>query len=87
MSGASDESTLAKVENIVNEQKTDRDSAASVIRATLALSIGYAVLRYNIVGPVPWTEATNTEAESFAIGEIRGENVAFHRVLASFCGT
>ena len=42
--------------NIVNEQMTQRNSAAAVIAATLALSIGYAVLRYHIVGPVPWTD-------------------------------
>jgi hypothetical protein len=44
------------MEHIVNEQRTDRNSAAAVITTTLALSIGYAVLRYHIVGPVPWAD-------------------------------
>ena len=40
----------------MNEKLTDKNSAASVITVTLVLSIGYAVLRYHIVGPVPWTD-------------------------------
>jgi hypothetical protein len=39
-------------EHIVNEQLTETNSAASVITMTLVLSIGYAVLRYHIAGPV-----------------------------------
>jgi DMSO/TMAO reductase YedYZ heme-binding membrane subunit len=45
---------LTKTEAIVTEQMTSKNSAASVIAVTLVLSIGYAVLRYHIVGPVPW---------------------------------
>jgi hypothetical protein len=40
----------------VNEKEPNRNSAASIIAATLALSIGYAILRYHIVGSVPWTD-------------------------------
>ena len=40
----------------MTEQVTTKNSAASVITMTLVLSIGYAVLRYHIVGPVPWTD-------------------------------
>jgi hypothetical protein len=32
------------------------NAAASLIFTTLALSIGYAVLRYHIAGPVPWKD-------------------------------
>ena len=42
---------------IVNEQVIDnKTAAASVISVALALSIGYAILRYHIVGPVPWKD-------------------------------
>lgn len=34
----------------------DRNSAGSIILATLLLAIGYAVLRYHIAGPVPWDD-------------------------------
>ena len=44
------------MEAIVTEQVTSKNSAASVITVTLVLSIGYAVLRYHIVGPVPWMD-------------------------------
>ena len=47
---------LAKMEAIVTKQVTSKNSAASVITVTLVLSIGYAVLRYHIVGPVPWMD-------------------------------
>jgi len=40
----------------MNEQVTDKNSAATVIATTLLLSIAYAVLRYHIVGPVPWAD-------------------------------
>ena len=41
----------------MNEQVSKNKSAeASIITTTLALSIGYAVLRYHIVGPVPWKD-------------------------------
>jgi len=41
----------------VNEQAIDNKNAeASIITTTLALSIGYAVLRYHILGPVLWKD-------------------------------
>jgi len=41
----------------MNEQiRTTKNSAASIIFVTLALSIGYAILRYHIVGPVLWKD-------------------------------
>jgi hypothetical protein len=44
-------------EDIVNEQVINiKNSAAPIIWVTLALSIGYAVLRYHIIGPVPWKD-------------------------------
>jgi DMSO/TMAO reductase YedYZ heme-binding membrane subunit len=40
----------------MNEQvNKNNNAAASVITVALVLSIGYAILRYHIVGPVPWT--------------------------------
>ena len=48
--------TLSKMEAIVTEQVTSKNSAASVIMVTLVLSIAYAVLRYHIAGPVPWMD-------------------------------
>jgi DMSO/TMAO reductase YedYZ heme-binding membrane subunit len=44
------------MEDIVNEQVSKKNSAASVIAATLVLSIGYAMLRYHIIGSVPWMD-------------------------------
>jgi hypothetical protein len=44
------------MEGMVNEQATSKNSAASIIMATLVLSVGYAVLRYHVVGPVPWMD-------------------------------
>ena len=38
------------------ETTTTQNSAGSIIGATLLLAIGYAVLRYHIVGPVPWED-------------------------------
>ena len=41
----------------MNEQASDNKNAeASIITTTLALSIGYAVLRYHIFGPVLWKD-------------------------------
>lgn len=41
----------------MNEQATTQTNAStSIILVTLVLSIGYAVLRYHIVGPVPWKD-------------------------------
>ncbi len=34
----------------------NKNAARSIISVTLVLSIGYAVLRYHIVGPVPWKD-------------------------------
>ena len=34
----------------------NKNAARSIISVTLMLSIGYAVLRYHIVGPVPWKD-------------------------------
>jgi hypothetical protein len=33
-----------------------KNAAAGIIFTTLALSIGYAVLRYHVMGPVPWKD-------------------------------
>ena len=33
-----------------------KNSAGSIIAITCLLSIGYAILRYHIVGPVPWKD-------------------------------
>ncbi len=35
---------------------TDRNAAAPIIWGTLLLSMGYAVFRYHVLGPVPWAE-------------------------------
>jgi hypothetical protein len=35
---------------------SSRNSAGVIILVTLLLSIGYAVLRYHILGPVPWKD-------------------------------
>lgn len=40
----------------MTQKVVDTNSAASIIVVTLLLSIGYAVLRYHIVGPVPWAD-------------------------------
>jgi DMSO/TMAO reductase YedYZ heme-binding membrane subunit len=44
------------MEGIVNEKEPNRNSAVCIIAAIFALSIGYAVLRYHIVGSVPWAD-------------------------------
>ena len=42
---------------VMSTQTDDRkNSAGSIIALTFILSIGYAVLRYHIVGPVPWKD-------------------------------
>ena len=42
---------------IVNEQAIIRRNSAAIISwVTLVLSIGYAVVRYHIIGPVPWKD-------------------------------
>jgi hypothetical protein len=41
----------------LNEHSNNKENAAaSVITVVLALSTGYAILRYHIVGPVPWKD-------------------------------
>ncbi len=41
----------------MNEQAIDnKNSARAIIMITLLLAIGYSVLRYHIVGPVPWKD-------------------------------
>ena len=41
----------------MNEHTADRKSSAgSIVLVTLVLSIGYAVVRYHIAGPVPWKD-------------------------------
>ncbi len=41
----------------MNEQAIDnKNSARAIIFITLLLAIGYSVLRYHIVGPVPWKD-------------------------------
>jgi len=35
---------------------TNKNAAASVITFALALSLGYAILRYHVAGPVPWKD-------------------------------
>ena len=41
----------------MNENRlNNKNSAGTIILATLLLSIGYAVLRYHIAGPVPWKD-------------------------------
>ena len=43
--------------DIVSEQVTNnKNAAASVITVVLALSIGYAIFRYHIAGPVLWKD-------------------------------
>ena len=36
--------------------RTERNSAASLIFTVLALAIAYAILRYHLAGPVPWKD-------------------------------
>jgi hypothetical protein len=38
------------------ELEVRRNSAATIILITLLFSIGYAILRYHIAGPVPWKD-------------------------------
>ena len=41
----------------MNEPTTNKkNSAGAIILITLLLSIGYAVLRYHVAGPVPWKD-------------------------------
>lgn len=36
--------------------ESSRNSAGKIIMVTLLLAIGYAVLRYHVLGPVPWKD-------------------------------
>ena len=41
----------------INEQAiNNKNSASTIILVTVLLAIGYSVLRYHIVGPVPWKD-------------------------------
>jgi DMSO/TMAO reductase YedYZ heme-binding membrane subunit len=40
----------------MNEQTAQKNSSGGIIAFTLLLAIGYAVLRYHIVGTVPWKD-------------------------------
>ena len=41
----------------MNQRATDdKNSAGTIILITLVLAIGYSVLRYHVVGPVPWKD-------------------------------
>jgi hypothetical protein len=37
------------------------NAATSIVAVTLALSIAYAILRYHILGPIPWAACTSSE--------------------------
>jgi len=39
-----------------NAASENENSAASMISWVIAFGIGYSVLRYHIVGPVPWKD-------------------------------
>ncbi len=39
-----------------NQLDDKKNSAGSIILITVLLSLGYAILRYHIVGPVPWKD-------------------------------
>ncbi|OUR94338.1 hypothetical protein A9Q87_01450 [Flavobacteriales bacterium 34_180_T64] len=41
---------------MTNSESHIKNAAGSIIAVTSILSIGYAILRYHIVGPVPWSE-------------------------------
>ena len=47
--------SLAKP-NLMDESSKTPNSAGSIIALTCLFSIGYAVLRYHIAGPVPWKD-------------------------------
>ena len=40
----------------MSEEVDNRNSAGSIITIVLLLSIGYAIVRYHVVGPVPWKD-------------------------------
>ena len=41
----------------MNETQTQRqNSAGMIIALTMAFALGYSILRYHIVGPVPWKD-------------------------------
>jgi len=41
---------------MTHQSEDHKNSAGLIITATLAFSIGYAVVRYHIAGPVPWKD-------------------------------
>jgi DMSO/TMAO reductase YedYZ heme-binding membrane subunit len=40
----------------MSEESDNRNSAGRIISAILLFSIGYAIVRYHVVGPVPWKD-------------------------------
>ena len=40
----------------MSETSVEKNSAGPIILVTLILSIGYAVVRYHLAGPVPWSD-------------------------------
>ncbi len=40
----------------MSEESDNRNSAGKIISAILLFSIGYAIVRYHVVGPVPWKD-------------------------------
>ncbi len=41
---------------MINHSEIHKNSASRIIAITLIFSIGYTILRYHIVGPVPWKD-------------------------------
>jgi hypothetical protein len=39
-----------------NQVDTDKNAAASIITLVILFSIGYAIVRYHVAGPVPWKD-------------------------------
>ncbi len=39
-----------------NQVDTDKNAAASIITLVILFSIAYAIVRYHVVGPVPWKD-------------------------------
>ena len=39
-----------------DETKTAQNSAGTIITVALLFGLGYAVVRYHVVGPVPWED-------------------------------
>ena len=39
-----------------NQAGSDKNAAGSIITLVIVFSIGYAIVRYHIAGPVPWKD-------------------------------